>query len=374
MNKLKRFMCFSLVLMFLLSIIPVQSIFASIPNTYPTTLYIDAARIGSADSFLLSKNGDFMLVDTGKYEDSGDILNLLTQRNVNKLKALVITHYDSDHIGSYLYVIDQMKAKKDTTKQETIEHIYGRKYTSDQLKILDIDRYFNYVKFINGILRYLGRSSEEFNLDALKSNRDSVSEVAVATKANNLFGSGNGLWVFPTRTNTICNFALDGTSAQIQWLNRWESYLTSGDTGDTLAKNTNNDSLIFKVTYSGKSMLFVGDAAGSALSDLITNCLSTINCDILKISHHAHKGSSPKSFISAVSPTYSLATTTLDSLDEPDYTYTSRLKGLVANGANYGDIYYTGDVLNDFCTIAIRSATQNPVIYLSDTSLTKFTY
>lgn len=121
-----------------------------VPISQTTSLYVDCANIGKADSFLISKNGNFMLIDTGenttKKNDWPTIEEMLKNRKVKNLKALAITHYDIDHVGNFMNVINYIKSNNGT-----IEHIYGRKYTSDQLNTLTPIRRTNYVKFINGI-------------------------------------------------------------------------------------------------------------------------------------------------------------------------------------------------------------------------------
>ncbi len=346
MKKIQKFLCLFIITSLLVAPITVS---ASLPITVATTLYVDAARIGEADSFLISKNGKFMLVDTGLSTDSTKIINMLSSRSVTNLKALVITHYDVDHVGSFLNVIDYIK-----NHNGTIDHIYGRKYTSAQLNTLTPQRRTNYVMFINGILRYLNRSSEEFNL----SNYDTV---AVATKANELFGSGDGLWIFPTRTNPIANFTLDGNTT-VTWLNKWDSYIVPGMDPADVPANFNNDSLTFKLTYeNGEAMLFTGDISWTPQQDLVDNCYSQIStCSILKAPHHGIPDYQKPSFITAVNPSYTLATT--------DLSY-NRLPGMITKG-KYGMVYYT-DTASDFCTIAVRL--KAPSVYLEDTALSFYT-
>lgn len=161
----------------------------------PSEFYIDMYSIGDADSFLLWKNRDFMLVDTGRRENAEDIINLLVKREVTVLKALVITHYDSDHIGSYPAIVDYMLELRNLYGHETIKHIYARKYTKVQLDILPEDRYRNYIRFINGILRYENRVEEEFPLEPLPGTD------AVEKMSDELYGTGTGLWIFPFKGN-----------------------------------------------------------------------------------------------------------------------------------------------------------------------------
>jgi beta-lactamase superfamily II metal-dependent hydrolase len=325
----------------------------------PETFYIDICRIGDADSFLLRKDRDFMLVDTGRYDDAEDITALLKKRGTARLKALVITHYDGDHIGAYLAVIDYMNTLKTALNPNTIEHIYARRYSKEQLSILPEDRYRNYVKFINGILRYLNRSAEEFELNALPAYE------TTEAKADELYGNGEGLWIFPSHANPCSDFTLDDM-VYIQWLNREASYLTAGASARVLAGNVNNDSLIFKAVSYGKSALFLADLGYSGLNDLILYRSFYLKSDILKIAHHGHKYSSPSYLIDEINPVISLVTTTLDAIPDNNSFY-NRLEELTASNINFGSLIFSGKVYGSYSTIAIRETT--PQIYTENTSI-----
>ena len=325
----------------------------------PGTFYIDICRIGNADSFLLWKNTDFMLVDTGNSINAEDIIGLLIKRQVTRLKALTITHFDSDHMGAYLSIIDYMNSIKRSLTAQTIEHIYARKYTAAQLDIIPKDRYKNYVKFINGILRYLNRYEEEFDLEVLPDS------CTLAAKAEELFDAGTGLWIFPYKTNLNSHLSLDDT-VQIWWLNRFDSYLKAGVSAKAMAGNINNDSLIFKVIYSDKSVLFLGDMGQSGLNDLLLYNSFYLRSDILKIAHHGHKHSSPKYFIEEVCPVISLVTTTLKSTPD-NAAFGNRLEELISEDINFGTIVFSGDVRGDYSTIAIRYV--EPKIFTANTSI-----
>ncbi len=349
-------------------IITPLTVSASLPIATTTTLYIDTAKIGEADSFLISKNKQFMMVDTGKADYVKDdanktvtykekdwpwVKNILDSRGVTNLKALVITHYDIDHVGNFLNVIDYIKQKNGI-----IEHIYARKYTSAQLNTLTEVRRTNYVMFVNGILKYLNRSSEQFNLY-------SYDTVAVAEKTNSLFGSGNGLWIFPTRTNTIADFTLDGNTT-VKWLNKWESYVVPGMDSSSVDDAVNNDSLTFTLKFdknqtgNAQSMLFTGDISWTPQAELVTNCPAYIkNTGILKVPHHGIPNYQNKTFINFVAPSYSFVTTA---------SSYNRIPSMKDYG-KFGNIYYsnTASAVTDYCTIAIRI--KAPSLVFDDTSL-----
>lgn len=69
---------------------------------------------------------------------------------------------------------------------------------------------------------------------------------------------------------------------------------------------TNNYSAVVKLTYDEKSFLFTGDAEKEAEQEMLANCYSDLDCDVLKVSHHASRYSTSSSFLSAVAPDYAV--------------------------------------------------------------------
>jgi competence protein ComEC len=72
------------------------------------------------------------------------------------------------------------------------------------------------------------------------------------------------------------------------------SYYKSGD--------LNNRSLVLKVSYRGKSILFPGDLEFSGEETVITIAGPNLRSDILLVPHHGSKGSCSKSFLQIVHP------------------------------------------------------------------------
>ena len=64
---------------------------------------------GKADAILLSKNNQYMMIDTGEDNLSDDILKYFKSNNITKLDYLIITHFDKDHVGSASTLIDNIE-------------------------------------------------------------------------------------------------------------------------------------------------------------------------------------------------------------------------------------------------------------------------
>ena len=90
--------------------------------TFTRTTYLKMIDVGQGDSLLLHSNNESILVDTGgvisysKEESSKIVLNttipLLKSLGIKKLKYLILTHGDADHMGEAKYLIDNFKVEK----------------------------------------------------------------------------------------------------------------------------------------------------------------------------------------------------------------------------------------------------------------------
>jgi competence protein ComEC len=64
----------------------------------------------------------------------------------------------------------------------------------------------------------------------------------------------------------------------------------------------NNNSLVLKITYKGKSFLFPGDVEYQGEKALISNKGHILKTDVLLSPHHGSKSSSSKKFLQIVQP------------------------------------------------------------------------
>lgn len=66
----------------------------------------------SADAFLILEGKHAILIDTGVTQDTETLLAMLEQYEVNHLDALILTHYDKDHIGGAAGVLKALTVEK----------------------------------------------------------------------------------------------------------------------------------------------------------------------------------------------------------------------------------------------------------------------
>jgi competence protein ComEC len=70
----------------------------------------------------------------------------------------------------------------------------------------------------------------------------------------------------------------------------------------TVDRGPNDNSLVFRITYGRRSLLFVGDAEAEEERDLLALGAARLHADILKVGHHGSRTSSSRAFVAAVSP------------------------------------------------------------------------
>jgi competence protein ComEC len=71
---------------------------------------------------------------------------------------------------------------------------------------------------------------------------------------------------------------------------------------ETPDRGPNDNSLVVRMTYGRRSLLFVGDAEAEEERDLLALGAARLHADVLKVGHHGSRTSSSAAFIAAVSP------------------------------------------------------------------------
>ena len=71
-----------------------------------TKLTTSILKVGRADAIILQNRNKTMLIDAGEEDDGLEISEFLRERNIKKIDALIITHYDKDHVGGADTVVE----------------------------------------------------------------------------------------------------------------------------------------------------------------------------------------------------------------------------------------------------------------------------
>lgn len=69
---------------------------------------ITAFSVGKADALLLETGDTAILVDAGEEDDGEFLLKELEKRGIRRLDALLITHFDKDHVGGAAFLMQNL--------------------------------------------------------------------------------------------------------------------------------------------------------------------------------------------------------------------------------------------------------------------------
>lgn len=84
--------------------------------------------VGEADAIVINSNNEFVLVDSGNYEDRNKLINYFDSLGIDKFKYVFGTHAHEDHIGSMATIIDKYKVDRffmpdETTNTKSYEYL-----------------------------------------------------------------------------------------------------------------------------------------------------------------------------------------------------------------------------------------------------------
>lgn len=219
-------------------------VFSACAGGTAAEMKITVFAAGKADAILITTEAGSVLIDTGLEENRDRLLADLSARGVTHLDALIITHFDKDHVGGADAVLETL----------SVSHVY----TTWQSKSSDDITSYEQALSAAGLAANVIRGTQTFTL-------------------------GSAL------------FTLYGAS-------------------DSYEKDeSNNSSLIIRVTFGTKTYLFMGDAEEERIAEFLS--YDQTDADFLKVPYHGHSQDCLEELLAAVSPAVSVIT---DSPDEPD--------------------------------------------------------
>lgn len=113
-------------------------------------------------------------------------------------------------------------------------------------------------------------------------------------------------------------------------------------------KETNNSSIVMKLTYGDTSFLFTGDAERAEETDIL-NARYDLSADVLKIGHHGSDTSTSYVFLREIMPKYAVISVGKNNNGHPSEAVLSRLKdadAIVYRTDLQGDIIAASDGSN----------------------------
>ena len=188
-----------------------------------------------------------MMIDTGEVDDAEKIVKFLKEEGVTALDALIITHYDKDHMGGASLILEQ----------------------------------FNVARVLVPDYEYTGNRPEYDSL--VKSmNATSIQPEAVAEATEFSFGETTVLVEPPV------DYDVDVIAEAVE------------DFDNTM-------SLFTTVTCGEKKFLFTGDADRRRINEWLQHT-SVGDVDFLKVPHHGLFNASMEALIEATKPEYAAIT------------------------------------------------------------------
>ena len=249
-------------------------------------LKLDFLNVGDGDAILVRETDSCytLLIDTGRPfveftrgSRRLSALNHLMRERVDHIDRLVLTHLHIDHIGGTL---------------EILRHIPVKRLTAAYLPPKGagwIDPPASEEKTVVGMC------------DALNLFYDVVSDA-----------KARGTKIEPA--SDVPEQPAPGLAAQLSLSDRAllerqktvfdRLYLGGAADEDTLyavSKERNNSSLLLRLTYAGRSVLFTGDAYASYLENTPAS-----PCDILKVPHHGDEKSMSELLLTRLRPEYAV--------------------------------------------------------------------
>lgn len=214
-----------------------------------SVLEIHMIDVGQAESILVVQGEHAMLIDTGDMFDGRTVVEYLRDVGINKLDAVIITHYHNDHSGGMHDVLSAIDVKK--------------------------------VLGMRG--RYVSTAQELFWYSDMQISR--IVSSLIHAKRISLESPYKEAGILRT-----------------MWLGNAEVEFLSQETHTDIV---NNKSIVMKVSYKDVSVLFTGDAQ-KEVEDSLLEAEIDVSADILNVGHHGSKTSTSMDFLEKVNPEYAL--------------------------------------------------------------------
>ncbi len=208
-------------------------------------LKVTVLKVGKADAIVLQSGGKTMMIDTGEVDDAEKICKFLKDEGVTNIDAMIITHFDKDHVGSAGMIVEQ----------------------------------FNVGKVL--IPSYEGTREEYFDfMNAMKA-----------------------AMIEPERVSAPTMFTLGESTVEIEPPIDYDVDLIS----DAVDDYDNTLSLITTVTCGEKKFLFTGDADRRRIKEWLANT-SVGDVDFLKVPHHGLFNAELEHLLEVTKPEYAAIT------------------------------------------------------------------
>ena len=298
----KIFLMMLLLVTFVLSGCNTQAAVNQGENSVSGDLKISMLDIGHGDSILIQTGEQTILIDTSVTNEHAALVSELKKFSVTKIDKLILTHPHADHTGGAKMLISP-------SKKELAEFPYLE-------KISVIEVYDNGIPYGNGVYQSYVNATQKKKLHYQH------------LKAGDTLDFGNGVKfqvLFPP-----LDFVAKVNSGQFN--------------KDDAEYNTNNGSIVGKLTYKDFSMMFTGDTEKESEAKILaSNRAKNLKCDVLKSPHHGCDTSSTEDFLAAINPNYVLISSGARDKNDKAYgpPHSKTIKRYLAQGIDKKNILCT---------------------------------
>ena len=250
--------------------------------------------VGQGDSVLIQAGNKNILIDTGTSSHKDELQAYLDNLGVEEIEYFIVTHFDSDHFGGGVHILDTYDVKN--------------VIIPDQVKT---------TKTYENFIAKLEEQIESKNLGVLNANEM----------------IGDTLYVEGLAVKILAPLS--------------DSY-----------KDSNDYSIVTMITYQNKKVLLTGDAERASESDMLAlYSPNEFDCDIYKLGHHGSSTSNSKELLDNATPSYAVICCGVDnSYGHPHYEVMQRLNAIVGLEIYRTDI--NGSVVFEISNGEIRVTTE----------------
>ena len=82
------------------------------PQAEIQPLTIHLLKVGKADAIVILSGDRALVLDTGEEEDGEEVVEFLEHRGIHRIEAMILTHFDRDHVGGAAAIIRNCRVKQ----------------------------------------------------------------------------------------------------------------------------------------------------------------------------------------------------------------------------------------------------------------------
>jgi competence protein ComEC len=168
------------------------------PAAADGTLEVTVFKAGSADAILIQTSEGAVVIDTGESSFGDNLVEALKTAGITELKALILTHFDADHVGGAAELLGSV----------TVDAVYQSDYPKDS------DEYTAYVSALAdaGITAMTVRSGTSFSVGGASFYIDPPQQASYTSNSSN----NSSLIIEMTYGSTRFLFAGDAMSERME--------------------------------------------------------------------------------------------------------------------------------------------------------------